>query len=679
MECRVKKKIALLCVLFLCVCPAAERAWPMRAQAAQKELTVSMARSLALSESSTYKKLQNKLTLARVQYVQAVKAIRLKEKNQRTFRWTPLFSFKFPESPTESEQFEYIYKPLELQSQIDALNHQVGDTKYEVYKTVSQLFVDLYVLQEKIAFGEEQISKYEDTLERNKARLLLGEANQSDIDAMEKKLSTLRSAYTSNRRNFEAKKQKLSSQIGIDVSTSYQFASPFVGASLDRDKLNELIAYTLEHDDAYYQTCVEEANGRLALTTNYSLMKKKYGSDMDMVDSYINQAKRGQKFDSSAFRLQYDALLAKVDEPWNGKYKFLFIKIPKEWFKGATSGVRYVEDEPYILYEAAVDYQGLYQEKEMAKNELIESVKDAYENYVAAKNVYEGLERDLKNKEKELERAGMLNSTGKMTYEEYSQVQEEYEGLQTDKLDAQAAYSTILYEFDRLACGAVGKYMTGAAISMDTAQSGQSYVVKDQGEGVYYYIHSLVSDNLFEFGLSVPQDFAISLTDYELWVDGVQVGSRTAIDKTIRHLELDIDQVGEAFVRLYDGDSFVDDCAFDASVYSDRLTITTGYRVEKEEETKVAAYVASTDQDTGLFTLTVIPEPGSGIAYYNIKTQAGDYLVSDEKRSVKETFRYLPIAEGSLDTLTICFYGEDQELLYEATFHTEDLTIHKRE
>lgn len=647
------------------------------AYAADKTLTVEAARKMALADNDTYTGFQNKLTLAKVQYDQSVKSLRLKEKNQRTFRWSPLLSFHFPEKPDLADEYSYTYKPLEMQSKIDKLEHQLNDCVYGIYEKVELEFIKVYVLQERISFNEDRVKTYETTTAKNRVRLLLGQANKSDIDAMEKKVKTLNNTLASDKRKYESEKEKLSDLVGVDVSLSYQFASPFADADLPRDQLDQLISTTLDQDDSFYQTKVDTANGLLALNINYNLMKNHYGSKMNLIDSFVTQARNGKKLDSAAFKLRYNELLNKVDEPWQGKKKILFIRFPKEWLKGAIDGVRYVEDEPYALYEAAIEYQSLLKEEESAKKELTSTVKDYYENYVSARNTSRSLEDDEKSKKAELKKASLSNMMGKMTYEEYGAVQEEYEDLQMDKLDAQAAYSEILYSLNRLTCGAISSYIRSSSTSLSQASGGQSYVVEDEGDGVYYYIHSLVSGNLFEFGLSVPDDFEPEITDYELWIDSVQIGDRTPADQSIRHLALDIQNVNRAFVRLYNGDTFVDDCDFDAQTYSGKLSVKS-YRVETREGKTVASYETDTTA-SGLFRLKIKPQAGEAIEYFNIKTEDGNYLLSDAKIPVSQKFQYLAMAKSSLDSLIISFYDKDQKLLYEGTFNTSDLTIQKKE
>ena len=388
-----------------------------KTQAAQKNLSIKMAKSMGLTNSMTYQQLQNKLELTKIQYDQSIKAIKLKEKNQSTFRWSPLLNFQFPQKPNLSEAFEYSYKPLELQSKLDTLEHQISDTVYQVYYDISYLFTKIYVLQERINYNEKRLTEYNKTLDKNRTRLTLGMANESDITAMDSKISAIESTLVSDKSNFEAQKKKLGNLIGIDVTAGYEFDNPFVDGEISRDILDDLINYTLEHDHTYYQAKTATSNALIALNTNYNLMKGQYGSDITMLDSYINQIKRGDKVDTAAFKLKYNEFLKKVDEPWAGSYRILFISFPKEWFKGSIDGVRYVEDEPYALYECALEYQDAVKEQESTKTEISNSVTDTFENYVSSRKAVESVEKQIQDKREELIKAKSLNMMGKMTYE----------------------------------------------------------------------------------------------------------------------------------------------------------------------------------------------------------------------------------------------------------------------
>lgn len=644
-------------------------------------IDISVIKSAALYQSAAYEQVENKLELAQAKYVQSVKKLKLKEENQRSFRWSPLLNFKLPEKPDLADEFDYTYTPLALQSEIDQLEHERGDTVYAVYEAVELNFVEAYRLQEMIAFNEERLDAARRTLQKNRARFAIGQAKESDITAMEQKVDRLEKTIVADMRSLSAVTEKLGNQTGLNLS-SYTFASPYVDAKMDRQMLESLIEYTLDHSDTYYKAQCAAGNALLSLNTNYDLMKKQYGAaNMSLIDTYVNQVKNGEKVSTRAFKSAYNRLLTAVDDPWRGNFKILFIRIPKVWLKGAIDGVRYVEDEPLALYESAIEYQNARAEETAAKNEITGQVKDTFENYVSAKNACVNIRESIDRKKEELEKGAALNALGQMTFEEYQEVQEEYESLQADYLQAQADYSGILYSFNRLTCGRVKDFFTGDGRGMTVGEGGTSYVVADEGEGVYYYIRTLASGTAFELGIDVPEDYdEVSITDFELWVrlgtEQVQVGGRIPVDGRLKHLQLDIGSVDRVFIRLYNGGVFIDDCEIRPSEYSGRLNIVTGYRIEKSEDGKLGTYAVETT-DTGLALLSITPKAGGGIAGYTIQDADGVSLLDGSVVPVKEAFRYLSAAANDLEELTILFYNAEGEELYRARFRTSDNTIRR--
>ena len=268
---------------------------------------------------------------------------------------------------------------------------------------------------------------------------------------------------------------------------------------------------------------------------------------------------------------------------------------------------------------------------------------------------------------------------GKMTYEEYDAVQSEFEELQLELIQTKADYSEILYGFDRLTCGKLSDILGISTNFTSTGGSGaNSYAVANEGEGVYYYIHQLVSDNVFDFGLTVTEDADVELTHFELWVNGIQIGARTALGDTIRHLTLNLKQTERVFVRIYNNNSFVDDCDIDPTIYSAKLNLTKDYTIVSNKGNLVGTYDISVD-DRGIATINFIPEMDELFAFYTIQTESGEYLINDEKQSIKQDFTYLGLASGGLEKLVITFYDEDENLMYKARFQTSDKTLRKIE
>ena len=648
---------------------------PMQSvQAAPNRISLSQSKKLALANSDSYRGIKSKISLKEVSYKQAVKSIKLKIKNKTTFRWSPLLSFKFPEKLNFEDESNMVYKPAQLQTEIKQLKHDLQDEVYAVYEKTEQTFLKTYTYQEKIAFEEEQVEELKKTLEKNKGRLVLGLATKTDVENIEKSLQKTEEKLVQDKKNFEIQKEKLSEIINLDVSTGYVFANPYVNVEIPRTVLEDLIQYTLERDQAYYEAKMATQLSLMQLTENYSLLEQQYGSKMGIISPYVQQVKNGQKIDSNAFKLSYDQFLKKIDQPWEGSWKILFIRIPKEWIKGQIDGVRYIEDEPYALYENALEYQDALTEEKSIKKDLESQVRDTFESVVTAGNSYWKLEEQCEESKKNLQKEQLLNSMGELSFEEYTDSQNQYESQQIEKLEALELYSSLVFSFDRLTCGAVSEYMKTSGISLEGAGGGNSYLVEEEEvEGAKYYIQSIIEDNMFEFGIYIPDDFDLDISHYELWVDDYIVGGRNKLDKTFRHLTLTLTGEERVFVRLYDGEEFVDDCEIDPSAYQGPLTIKD-YVITKSEEGKkrvIGGFEIINRNEMGLVEIQLNFDGVEEIQYYSIQNEAGSSLISEERKvPFKDSFTYLEFLQNELENVKILCFGAGENIKYTAYFDT---------
>ena len=371
--------------------------------AAKKKMTLNTARKMAILNSDAVESAEMKVESKQAAYESAVKSLKVKEQNMRQFRWSPLLSFHFPESPNFAQASEFQYKPVQLQYDIRVAEHNLQDKNFEVSEKVNNIFVDIVSLQENIAFNEKRLEAAQTGLKKNQAKLKLGQANKSDVEKIEKNIESLTSKISSQKTTLSANLTKLSKMIGIDVSTGYDFERPFVEADIERSQLPAIIKYTEDRDEGYYEACIEEVTARAELTTNASLMRNKYGGDYNMISSYVQAALNGQSVNKKAFKSSYKQFLTKIDSYWEGKVRiFLFIKIPRLWFKGNLDGTRYIDDDPYALYQNVLDYNSACNEKNSAKDELDQQVTDTYNNYVSVRNAYKQYVKDVDNAAKDL-------------------------------------------------------------------------------------------------------------------------------------------------------------------------------------------------------------------------------------------------------------------------------------
>nr|DAJ00457.1 MAG TPA: Outer membrane protein [Caudoviricetes sp.] len=661
----MQKKVAyiLCCVALYTACLP----MPPVKSAAVLTLSLEQAKTLALANSDACKKLQTKINLQKVKYVEAVKSVGLKQKDMLTFRWNPLLDFQFPEQPGLTDSYEWQYKPVQMQCELTALWHELEDTRYETAEQISNLYAEAYICQEKIAFLDEARISQEETLERNRARVKTGEAKIADVEKMEDSLEKLVTDVSQAMREMETLKKKITAMAGVDVRIGYRFENPLISVSPNRDALPTLVEHTLENDHGYYEAKLNSRLGLLSLETNEKLMKQHYKGKMDWIQSYVDQAKEGKEIDGDAFQAAYDAFLGEIEKPWNGDIRILFIKIPKDWFKGEQDGVRYIEDDPYILYTDALEYVDLKNEEDTVKSSLKTSVGDSFEAIVTTWNSYLSLQETAGKQETAMDKALLLNRLGELSYEGLRAEQDAYKQAQMEELEALGEVSALLYSFDRLTCGGMTKYISGQLTAMEPAYGGDSFLSAEELNGASYYIKTRAEDHVFLFGIVIPEDFSLSVSSFELWVNGTQVGERTEAGQELKHLTLALDGIEKAAVRLYDGEKFLDECQIDPEASSGELEITGGYEIVPAGSGRaVATYTCTTDKILGITEITFRPLAGEKIAFYQIQDLNGIGMGASTEIPTEESFSHLSVAADDLENIRAVFYDERGNLLYTA-------------
>ncbi|MDD6038833.1 MAG: hypothetical protein PUD20_08585 [bacterium] len=644
--------------------------------------TMEQARAQAYIHSTKMEQLEGRLETKEMQLAQAIKTIQMKQKNMSTFRWSPLLSFTFPTNPDLAEAFEFQFKPKSIQYEIDKIKHQMSDQKFMIYQQVNSVYLDIVMLEKQIDLNQKKLDALEESIRRSQIKLTIGQATQADIDAMKSKRNSLSSKVASATRNLNSRKKKLVTLTGNKgIYTDYSFENPLVVSDMKRSEvLNALIQSTLDNDETYYEAKLAETSARVALTTYYTLMSKQYkSSDMSIIRDYYNQALNGQKINARAFKQKYKEFLKAIDKPWEGKKRILFFKFPKVWFKGAIDGSRYIEDEPYALYEAALEYQEARLEAESVKADLTQQVEDSFDNFISVKNAYQNAVDQVDTAKAQLDRDLILNQLGVMTYDEYSSSLENYESLQDEMLDCMQLYSSALYEFDRLTCGAVSKYMKKGSLDANAADGGESVVIEEKVEGSHYYIEQIIQNEEFRLRIQLAEELDGKITDYELWCDQTQIGARTPINKTIRHLSLALTGIDVVKIRFYNGNDFVCDCEIDQSELSGELAIIIDYHVVDPQSMEIGTYSCKINDSTQCTELTLTPDTAEGIGYYRICTSTGKYLCSEELIAITEEFQYLSLLEPDLAKVTVEFYDLEKNKLYDGSFDTSNLKLIKRQ
>ena len=646
--------------------------WVLPVSAQRGRITREAAEKLAIQNSEDYQKLESELALKEVELTQAVKNIKLKKKNMSTFRWSPLINFKFPEKANLEEEYEFTFKPIQLEAEMNVLKHKLRDQKLADREKVNTVYTNVTVAASYLEYYGERLKELEDRTNRTKLAVKTGNASTDHVEALEEKVKTVKSKLIAQESKLLEAKKELSELCGMDVTTGYEFEEDMAWLNLNRSMLPALVQNTLDGDAAFYETGMNVVTEKISLETNYRLMENQYGDKMNYISDYVKMALDGQRIDSNAFKKKYDDFLKVIDQPWQGSVRILFIKIPKEWFKGEISGIRYVEDASYSLFEAALSYQDAVLEKENQQKMLEGQVEAEYNNLVSLKKAYDAATDSVTKNKDELEKNGILYRLGEMSQEEYLTLLDEFEELQIEQLEAMSQYSQGLYAFDRLTCGGISELMK--ASGPEAASLEAVYAT-----GAWYYIESIIQNEEFRIGVSLPKDFPIEITHFELWCNNQQIGKRTEIEESIRHLKLAMTEVEEVKLRFYSEDEFVDDCLIDPENSSGPLQIVQEYKVNKSTDATIGSYSYSNNNITGMITLLLEVDPKEEIGYYRILNKNKKVLGQEESIPIDKGFQYLGLLAGSLEELEIEFYDEDENPVYHGYFDTVNSKLKKED
>ncbi|MEG1942750.1 MAG: hypothetical protein RR049_02950, partial [Angelakisella sp.] len=642
------------------------------AQAAGKKLTIEQVRNMAVANSAEISKKENELILKQTKYLEAVDTITAKVRNKQTLRWSPLLSFQFPQPLNMVDEYDVNTKPLVLQSEITVAEHNLRDLQYDMLGKVSDQYVKLYNTSEKQKFTRTRLQISKQELERSKAKVLRGQATQSDVDKMKKSMEKLNEELGTLGRELEAGKKELSDLIKMNVTSGYEFTNPLQVLNLPRNELKAVTEYTLDNDQGYYEAKLAKSVALMTLESYESLLNKKFNTEMGLIRPYIAAVKQGSDVDFAAFKITYKQMLKDMDEPWNTTWNFWFFSFPYEWFKGEVDGTRYIEDEMYAPYTACMDYNTARKTEESTRKALTKQVERDYNTLVNAYNSYLSFVKTQDKANDRLQRTAELGRQGRAEDSEVQEALETYESAQLDVMDALVSYNELLNSFDRLTCGAAGRYISGAGVNLDGGAVGMLDTTREP----YYYIYTRVEDMTFTVGIKLPAGFTPRANKYELWLGGQQIGTRTDINEDISHLALDYADDAIMTVKLFRDNTYVAQGTIDARIAHGRLELE-GKQAPPPARKVIGEYTTETQQDGEVKTSTVTIKPDSAmkVAKYNITRNDGTPVYTGELLPIDMPFTYLTLLIPSLENVTLMLYDKDSKLIDKAAFNPAEMTI----
>ncbi|MCR5453256.1 MAG: hypothetical protein K6F00_11585 [Lachnospiraceae bacterium] len=675
----------------------------------KKTLTLSNCFKLAYATDEKLDNLKEKTDKKFAEYESALTAAEINRKKLKTLSWKFMFSFQLPRSEKYTETYEFETKPAEKKAEWYIAQQAYIDRMNEIKESVTTNYIEIYKLRLQLETLDEKGILLNKNLDVIKKMMASGKKTEADVKEAEQKIKANTSAITAAERNKTKFSKKLAQLIGLGDKrgekgedpelVTYKLESPYTpdaGEIIVRDILSDMTTYSLDHDLGVYEARSNESFAFLAMKTAFDPIPSHYSRwDYSMIEDDYQRLLKGLSINKKSFKADYKRFLHEIDKYWEGDDSWgiwpIKFKWRREWFKFSGDGTWYMEDSPELLKECMLDYSDKLDEKFLKEDEKKASVEDTFDTFIEKKLAYEFSEQTLADSTDAYEKSKINYNLGETTAEEYNAALDNYTEHQNAMLDALVDVTKQVNTLNRVTCGYVDVLLGNSEdITIDP-----NLVIANKLGGAKYYIDTMYEQLCFEVGISIPDDFKKKITQFELWAyekEGgapVQIGSRTEVGQTIRHLMRTSDNIYKMAVRLYDGETLIDECEIDMSVKIGDLNIVD-YEIQTKNLATIGYFDINEDTENGLATITMHPDGienigfftlydanGAAIKKYTKYDTKGNADESDIKFPVDKDFSYVKPIGQSINSITIKWYDVDGNELYEGAFDSATKEIKK--
>lgn len=661
-----KLTVVLIVTLVLSfVCP------PFCPVHAERLLVLERAIKLGKDNSDALYQLELKLQKKNTELAQARKGIKDIRKKESTVRFSLLFNIKLPEKHGMPKEVDLVTKIPTITAEINEIKKNIEYTKRKVEHDVKQAYLnvvsEIYNSELRKAVLEEETA----ALNMLKKRFMTGQAKMEQVAKKEEELETAKQALQKSIMNLENFKKKLSDLIGIDVTYGYSFDRSFITASVEREHLPGILEKSRERSYEVYYAASQKALSESKVETIRQIYRSAFGSKVSAIEAELNKPGR---VDFKRLKPIYDQALQNIQAPWDGFFTipllFFVIKIPKEWFMGEFTALRYFEDESDILIAALQQRESDIKAYEAAVKDHDSAVNDGY---LTLKEMEMAFYTSVAQYEKSLEvydKSLKMNRLGLMTFEELEAVKKEVRNNAFTAVGNLINYNKQIHSFNLLTSGAIDKFLGGAKVTIESLDTGISFLpgeeqppeeeeAKKPVKVAMWFIDSSNTDYKVYFRVQVPEE--IGATHFALYTsERRQIGTKTKITERIPHIPIMFTDTSLLTVELYKGNELIGTALVDGFDIQGELKITPAGQKPGEEAgnglTGAWQVSASEIQIISVFSITV--DPALGFTHYELYAEDGQLI--GEKTPIDQTVSHLSSVFGDTSGMLLKLYtGED--------------------
>ncbi|MDR2817698.1 MAG: hypothetical protein LBB04_03170 [Oscillospiraceae bacterium] len=641
---------------------------------------------LAIDADGKLASLKMKVAFQSIKRKRAQEAIEDIRKKESTVRFSLLLNIKLPEKHGLPKEIDLLTAVPKIDSETVRLEREIESRKRELKGKVEHAVVKCYELQERIKKLSQEIQDKTQKLKEMGGLVLLGKAQQKDMDALNASIDKRTRELASLKQSFERETTKLGSLTNQNLS-GVIFKNPLVTCVIPREKRSQMIDYAMLRRSDVFEAEMDRKLECMMVDNIWGVYKRQWGSKVGALESAVRSK---TPLDWDDVIRKYKDIFEKIDKPWAPVFKlcliFFVLRIPMEWFKGEYDGTRYFDGEKYLLLESLQGRENARSREETTKKTVRESLENFDEAVREAYKAYEDAQIVCAMTKRTYETVKINNLLGLATFEETMQAEENYVLAQEDVQECLVSYNDAIIVLDEETCGWVTPFKKGKEILNEKTSVGNSLGLPKP----CYVIENNIEFLQSTFKINIPKEAGISASDYELWVSDLRIGDKKPISEPMILLPVEIVGIKEVTVKLYDKDKFVDEANFDGLELSGdlefKLAGTENALADDEAESRRREELLADDADlapkqlgeyliedyttveqgTTLKKFRVLPESDE-VKYFRIVVNYDkDPLTSDKIYEVSGAMLGFDVMFKDLSKIRVLLYGSKKELLYTA-------------
>lgn len=421
-------------------------------QAEGRTYTLQSMIEYAIEDSAEQAARENLISQKQMEYEIAQETIKRDQKWNTEYEWTPWIDLNLPEGVDLFSDFENTMKPFQISYEIDVLSSRLVDQRKQEALQIAEAYIDCYEWQELCQEYEEQVKKQAGWEQQNRSQLFIGKKGLEKQELDQMKSLGYKMLLEKARLQWEDGIAKLENLTGITLSTEDILLDPCTGiyhTVLTKTQLESIIQQSHEYDLTYVEQLMEYKLLQLSMETNYRLMRKQFGSQMEHIRIYIDMVENGETVQADICKKVYDSVLQNIAKSRKTASQQVSLAVSSD----NSISMQYIKEDPYVLLRNIMDYQSLRAKLQQADHDLSYRIQHGYNQYQMAWKEYESAKQEVAKWEDVLQKNQYRIRFGYASLESEQDWRAQYDASKIACQKKKIDYVKSFYALDRITYG----------------------------------------------------------------------------------------------------------------------------------------------------------------------------------------------------------------------------------